>query len=185
MEDEEILALYWNRDEDAIGETRAKYGAHLRNLAYNVLKSDADAEECVNDAYLKAWEHIPPERPLPLYPWLARITRNLSFHRLEKQKRQKRNAAVVELSEELAECLPSGDGPERELESARIRRVLNGWLEGQSKLNAFLFVRRYFYGDDYAALARYAGKTKGAVRIILCRMREDLRGILEKEEIFW
>ena len=183
MEDGELLALYEKRDEDAVAMTKAEYGAHLIGISLNIVKNPQDAEECVNDTYLRAWNLIPPERPLPFFPWLAKVTRNLSLSLLEKKNAQKRSATLVELTEELGECFPSDEEVERSFDALTVRRVLDAYLGEQSEERSFLFVRRYFYGDSFADIARWAGKTPGSVRSVLFRMRGELRQRLEQEGI--
>ncbi len=181
--DPEIVALYFSRDESAVSETKFLYGAHLINLACNLLKSREDAEECVNDAYLKAWNSIPPSNPKDLLAWLARVTRNLCFDRLRENRVRKRSASVSTLSEELAESLPSEEGVERVYEDRQVRRIINAFLERQSPERRFAFVRRYFYGDEYRDIAHYLGKTSGTVRALLHRMRIELKDVLESEGV--
>ncbi len=182
MEDAEIVTLFWNRDEEALTQAKAKYGVSLQTVAENILGNRADAEECVNDAYLNTWNSIPPNRPVHLFSWMAKIARNLSLQKIEKEGRQRRSAEVVSLSEELAECLASQDGVEEWLERQRFRAVLNNWLNAQSAEKRYLFARRYFYGDSYEDLARHSGKSQAAVRKTLSRMRAELREQLSGKE---
>ena len=106
MEDNKIIELYFMRNEDAISRTKDIYGARLKALAFNILRNIQDAEECENDTYIKAWESIPPQKPQHFFAYLAKICRNSALKILEKQKAEKRNAVIVELSQELSECLP-------------------------------------------------------------------------------
>ena len=126
MEDTEIIEAYFRRDEDAITETKIKYGAHLYNLAFNMIKNREDAEECESDTYVKAWESIPPTRPVHFCSWLIRVTRNLCLNRIEQKKQAKRNTETVPLSEELAECLVSSDGVERIFDDRTAIKVIDG-----------------------------------------------------------
>ena len=184
MEDNQIIALYFSRDEDAIAETKSKYGAHLRNLSENILKDRGEAEECENDTYLRAWNSIPPTRPLNFFAWLLRVARNLSLNRLEVKKRVKHNAVLVELSEELADCLTDPNGTvETAAEGREVERLIDGWLDWQDEMKRFIFLRRYFYGDELSEIARYTGKTQAAVRQILCRMRGELRELLNEKGV--
>ena len=117
MEDSEIIALYWRRDEAAVGETRRKYGRYLAKIARNILSNREDGEEIVNDACLKAWNSIPPNRPDSLAAYLGKIARRLSIDALRTRTREKRAAAQYALSlSELEECLPGGAEPEQQLE---------------------------------------------------------------------
>ena len=117
MEDSSIIELYWQRQERAIQETAQKYGTFLRNLAWNILHSHDDAEECVNDTYLRAWNAIPPTRPSALKVWLGRITRNLSLDRW--RKRAGGHGADILLGE-LDDCIPSPHGVEKRWRTRRL-----------------------------------------------------------------
>ena len=111
MKDEAIIELYFARAEEAIRETELSYGQYCRSLAYGILRNHEDAEETVNDAYLKTWASIPPQRPANLKGFLGRITRQLSLNRLEKNTAAKRGGGTYALAlDELAECIPGGNG---------------------------------------------------------------------------
>ena len=181
MEDSDIIAAYFRRDENAITETKNKYGAHLYNLAFNMVKNREDAEECESDTYVKAWNSIPPTKPVHFCAWLVRVTRNLCLNRIGEKKQGRRNAETVSLSEELEECLVSPDGVERSLDDATAARVIDGYLDACDRISRFAFVRRYFFGDDYGQIAHYTGKSKAAIRMLLYRMRGELRELLIKE----
>ena len=183
MEDREIVTMYEARDENAILETKIKYGQHLLNLGFNILKNRADAEECENDTYLRVWNRIPPTKPLNFFAWLMKIGRNICFRRLETKKREKRTAVIVELSDELAECFADPDTVEAQIERGLPIALIERYLDGQTREKQFLFTRRYFYGDSYADLARYSGKREGTVRTLLCRMRQEIRELLEEEGV--
>ena len=183
MEDSDIIEAYFRRDEDAIAETKVKYGPHLYNLSFNIVKNREDAEECESDTYMKAWNSIPPARPAFLCAWLSKITRNLSLDRLKEKRQARHDAVTVAISEEMAECIASPDGIEQTLDDCTLERVINTYLESCDKIRRFAFVRRYYFGDDYGEIAKYTGKTKNNVRTMLYRMRRELRELLEKEGI--
>ena len=183
MEDSDIIEAYFRRDESAITETKAKYGAHLYDLSFNILRNREDAEECESDTYVKAWNSIPPARPVFLCAWLVKITRNLSLNRLKEKKQARHDADTVAITEEMAECLASPDGIERTFDDRTVVRVVNAYLERCDKTHRFIFVRRYYFGDGYEEIAKYTGKTKNNVRTMLYRMRGELRELLEKEGI--
>ncbi len=63
MDDAAIIKLYQQRDERALQETKARYEALCMTVAYNMLGSREDAEECVNDAMMCLWQAIPPAEP--------------------------------------------------------------------------------------------------------------------------
>ena len=130
MEDSRIIDLYWARSEEALSETARKYGRYCHSIARNILNNDEDAEECVSDAYLRAWNAIPPARPARLQTWLGRIVRNLSLNKREKALAEKRGAGQLPLIlDELAECIPDGPDGEALTESILIRDVLDRFLE--------------------------------------------------------
>ena len=120
MEDTAIVELYWKREEQAITETDNKYGKSLHTLSYRIVQNEQDAGECVNDTYHAAWNHIPPTRPEFLFAFLAKIARHFSFDKLDYQHAKKRDAILVELSEELENCIPAPDDFEKRAESETI-----------------------------------------------------------------
>lgn len=123
MEDTEIIDLYWQRDQRAIDETHGKYGGFLAGIAWNILRSHSDAEECVNDTYLRTWNAIPPARPSAFRAWLGRIVRNLSLDRWKQSRTAKRGGDGMEvLLGELDDCVPEPHGTEKTMEDQESRR---------------------------------------------------------------
>ncbi len=180
MEDAEILDLYFRREQAAVGETAKKYGPLCRRVAVNILGSEPDAEECVNDTYLRAWNAIPPDRPDRLGLWLARVTRNLAFDRWKRDRRQRRGGAEL-LLEELTDCIPDPCDPERELEGRELTEFLDLWLGSLKPEDRRLFLRRYWRGESVRDIAKSAGGTPNSVTKRLTRLRAHLRDALEKE----
>ena len=182
MEDTEIVALFLQRDETAIRETAAKYGTALRKIAAGLTGDPLSAEECENDTYLQAWNSIPPHEPRAyLFPFLARITRHIAIDRCRKEHAQKRGVPTVELTREMAECLPAGedgfDAPNAQALTEAIDRFLAALPEEQRNI----FLRRYWYFDSVADAARYCGVSLSKAKTTLFRLREKLRVFLEKE----
>lgn len=183
MEDKEIVALYHARSEDAIMQTAAKYGRYCHAIAFRILQSDADAEECVSDTYLRAWNAIPPHCPQSLQTFLGRITRNLSLSLLEKRSADKRGGGQLPLVlEELAECLPDR-AQEAQSETACIREALERFLSGLSKETRVIFVRRYWHMQSAAEIALALGTTPNRVNVTLHRTRKKLQTYLKQEGI--
>ena len=180
MEDYQIVDLYWARKEKAIAETDKKYGKMLHSLSYSLLSSREDAEECVNDTYLGAWNAMPDARPMYLGPFLSKITRHLSINRWRRDHREKRGG-VMNMIEELTECIPDADTPAAEYERGLLRDELNAFLRTLGEEKRAMFVRRYFYGQSIAEIARVGGIGEGRVKTTLFRMRQRLRDLLEKE----
>lgn len=184
MEDCAIIDLYWKRDETALLESDRKYGAFCRAIARNILAHQEDAEECVNDTWLRAWNAMPPARPSPLRTFLGRITRNLSLDRYRAARAQKRGGGDVELLlDELGQCVPAGDSVEGTFDAKETAKVISRFLEGLPPVQRQLFLRRYWFGDDIGAIARRFAMREGTVKSSLFRLREKLRRVLEEEGV--
>lgn len=182
MDDSMILDLYWARDEEAIRQTEKTYGKKLNRLAYGILASMEDAQECVSDTYLKAWQTIPPQRPNHFFAYLAKICRFLAFGILDYRGAAKRKAEIVSLTEELALCIPDPAGL-KERERRELGEVLNCFLGTLSQESRVIFLRRYWFGDSVEAIAQRYRFSESKVKIRLHRTRQQLRVFLEKEGI--
>ena len=146
MEDTQIVDLYWARSEKAISETSDKYGRYCYSIAYNILHSDEDSEECVNDTYLNAWNAMPDQRPGKLRVFLGRITRNLSLKRWEKYAAEKRGAGQVTLVlDELQDCIPATNNTDHIVDDIVLADVLNRFLASLTAEKRKIFMRRYWY----------------------------------------
>ena len=189
MEDQQIVDLYWERDERAIAESDAKYGRYCIQIALNILDNAQDAEECVNDTYLRAWNAIPPNRPTKLGAFLGKITRNLSLDRYKARKTAKRGNSLFLVSlDELSECIPDGStgfgsGFDDETEARRIGECINRFLRKQSGEVRDVFICRYFYSDSIGEIARRFGLSESKVKSMLHRTRGKLKKLLESEGI--
>jgi len=185
MNDQEIIALYWAKQERAISATAEKYGSYCHTIAYNILYDHFDAEECVNDTYLGAWNSIPPQRPNRLTAFLGRITRNLALNRYKHNKAVKRGGGQVEIAlSELENCIPDIKGVEQIVEEALLVSVINRFLYAQAKTKRNIFVLRYWYLYSIRDIADMYGERESKVKAILFRMRNELKKILEKEEFY-
>ena len=183
MEDSEIVALYWARDEQAVAETDGKYGIFCRAMAQNLLGSPEDAEECVSDTWLEAWNSMPQERPALLRPWLGRVLRLNAIDRWRAAHRQKRFGGVETLVLELEDCVPAPSDPQRELEAAELAELVERWLSGLGREERRLFLRRYWNGEALNALAAEAGLSPALLAQRMRRLRLKLKAYLEKEGI--
>lgn len=184
MEDSEIINLYWIRSEDAIVETERKYGSYCRSIARNILSFREDTEECVNDTYLKVWNTVPPERPRFFQGFLAKITRNLALSRYRRDHAEKRGGGQVPLAlEELEECIPHPDHPERMLDNMMLAGVLNAFLTGLKPEARKFFIQRYWYLLPVKKIASLSRVTESKVKMSLQRSRKALKEHLEKEGI--
>ncbi len=181
LEDQEILALFFDRSEQAIRELAEKYGAACRCLAKNILRNEQDAAECVNDAYLAAWNTIPPERPKPLKTYLLRLVRNISTARYHANTALKRNSYYDVALEELEGCLPDAVTVEETLAAAELSRQINRFLDGLDPDSRVLFVRRYWYADSIPDIAARFHISNNHVSVRLSRIRDKLKKHLQKE----
>ena len=182
MEDEKIVALFFARDEAAVRETAERYGGRLRALAVGIVQDFQTAEECENDTYLAAWNAIPPHEPVGyLYAFLARITRHLALNCCRNRKRLKRQAELGELTAEMEQCIPSPDDVECRIDDKTFAEAVNGFLGGLDREKRMIFVRRYWYLEPVADIARRFSVSESKVKTTLFRCRERLRAYLEKE----
>lgn len=181
MEDQAIVELFFARNETAIAETDRKYGRRLRAISYGILSSREDAEECADDTYIAAWNQIPPDRPIYFFTYLASIIRNLSYRRFRDAHREKRGGFGTVL-EELDACIPDDDEPGlfEEENGEALTEALNGFLGTLPKDKRIIFVKRYYYSEPTADIARETGYSEANVRKILSRLRESLYHILQK-----
>ena len=175
MEDQKIIALYFARDERAIAETAKSYGKDCMQVSMNILHSHPDAEECVSDTYLRAWNSMPPTRPTVLKAFLCKIARNLSLNRLRDMHRMGRDADLTVSMTELEECLalPEENGGE-------MAEVLSEFLHGQDKTDRLLFMGRYWHGIPVSELAIRMGMKPNTVTVRLKRTRERLHAYLSE-----
>ena len=173
MNDQEIIALYFARDEQAIRETDLRYGKTCMQVSMNILDSRPDAEECVNDTYLHTWNAIPPARPVSLCAFICRIVRNLSLNRLQELTAAKRSRDLTVSFEELEACIPMPDE-----ESPALAEELAAFLKTEGETDRALFVGRYWFACSVEELARRTGLTKRAVHMRIFRTRERLRAYL-------
>lgn len=182
MEDRMIVALYWSRDQRALGESQKKYGPLCFRLSENILASREDAEECVSDTWLRAWDTMPPRRPESLRAYLARICRNLSLDRWRARRARKRGAGLEILLEELEDCA-AAPSAEEVSESREIVRCIDRWLTGLPEDDRTAFLRRYWFGLSVKELARQEACTPQQMTQRLYRLRQSLRKALEEEGI--
>lgn len=165
-------------------ETANKYGAFLWNIAWNILRVHGDAEECVNDTYLRTWNAIPPERPTAFRAWLGRIARNLSLDRWKQGRAAKRGGSETEvLLGELDACVPACHGTEQALEAHETAALISTFLRGLPQESRVIFLQRYWYGQDIAAISAALGCGQGKVKSSLFRTRAKLRSFLEQEGV--
>lgn len=181
MNDADLLALYFARDERASAETFRRFGGYCYTIAHNILGSAPDSEECVNDVLLRLWEKIPPAKPDNFYAFIAAVTRNLARNRCRAENAQKRGSGEIPLAlDELRDCT-GPDTVEQELDSRALGSVLDDFLGTLKKEHRIMFVQRYWYLCPVEDIAEELGISKSMVTVTLMRTRRKLRIYLEKE----
>ena len=182
MEDSQIIALYWQRNADAVKETAEKYGAYCFAIANNILHDFEDSEECVNDTWLNAWNAIPPQRPRIFPSFLAKITRNLSINRYHTRSAEKRGGGEMTIVlEELSECLAGESDTESEYLAKELGRSIRYFVRTLPERDGNLFVRRYFFTESIQQIAQRYDLSENNVMVILSRTRKKLKVHLERE----
>lgn len=181
MDDQLIIQKFYERSETAIQLLSDKYGGLCRTVAHRILGSDQDAEECLNDTLLAAWNTIPPENPDPLSAYICRITRNLSLKRYHANTAQKRNTAYDLALEELEEYLPGNTSVEDEVLAKELEHAINAFLAQLGQRERMLFVKRYWFVESVAEIADSMGMSKNYVNVHLHRSRKKLESYLKKK----
>ncbi len=179
MDDGKIVQLYWDRDEQAITESSAKYGPYCHAIAYHILANDRDSEECVNDTWLHAWNAMPPHKPSVLSVFLGKITRNLSFDRYRSLHRDKRGGGSFDaVLEELAECVSGREDPESSWQAKELAGEIQAFLNTLPAEKKYLFILRYWYAEDLKGLAERFQMNTNQISVTLHRIRKNLRAYL-------
>jgi len=179
MEDEEIIRLYWKRNQNAIKETDVKYGKYCKTIAVNILRNNEDADECVNDTYLKTWNSIPPHQPKMLSTFLGKITRNLSFDRFRYGKMKKRGSGEISaILDELDELVSGNESVEDEVEKQEMINEINNFLDSISEEKSDIFICRYWYVMPINEISQKFGISSTNVSVTLNRLRHQLKEYL-------
>ncbi|MBE6611943.1 MAG: RNA polymerase sigma factor [Ruminococcaceae bacterium] len=182
MEDYQIVALFWQRDESALRAVSDKYSGYCRKIAHNILSDPQDAEECVNDTWLAAWNSIPPHRPLVLSAYLAKLTRRIAGHRWQSRHADKRGGGEYALAlEELSECLCSDSTVESAMDDAALAELIGRFVSALPDTERRVFISRYFAAESIGSIAARFGFRSSKVKSMLMRTRNKLRETLKEE----
>ena len=181
MDDNRIIDLYFSREERAIEETRAKYGKLLHHVAFCILHSAYDSEECVDDTYMKAWQVMPPERPSFLSAFLCKITRNLSINRYLQNKSKFKMLSTEKVFDEIAECVPDVTAPISD--DIALKDAINAFLASLAEIPRKIFVKRYFYMMTVKEISLDMKTSVSNVKVSLMRTRDKFKTYLEKAGI--
>ena len=182
MEDEKIIELYFCRNEEAVAETEKKYKTYCQSIAVNILHNCDDAEECVNSAWLGAWNSIPPEKPQNLKVYLAKITRNAAINKLKFKKAEKRGCEEENtVFDELSECIPAKENVEEEVMAKELENSINRFAKNLPQRERNVFIRRYFFMETTEEIGKRYSISANNAAVILHRVRKKLKKHLEKE----
>jgi RNA polymerase sigma-70 factor (ECF subfamily) len=182
LDDEEIIDLYWVRNERAIVETDRKYKRYLFSIAYNILHDMLDCEECLNDTYLGTWNAIPPTRPSIFQVFLSKIMRNTATVRYRHNTASKRIPTEMKISlDEISECFAYTESAEEAYLISELSRIVSDFLRSLPEKRAFIFICRYYCCDTVPRIAKMIGMSESTVFRELATIREQLMALLKKE----
>ncbi len=184
MSDEEIINLYWERQEKAIYETDKKYGRYCNTIAFNILQNNEEAKECVNDTYFKTWNNIPPQRPNILKVYLGKIARSLAINQYERKKAKRRDYTLEIALEELNECISSNNNVEKELDYNELVKALNIFLSKLSQDKRRIFLERYWYLYSIKDISSKNQISESNAKTILLRLRNELKNYLKEGGLY-
>lgn len=184
MEDEKIIELFFGRSEQGLWELDIKYGKICRKLSNNIVNNRQDAEECVNDAYLGAWNAIPPARPNPLLSYICKIVRNISLKSYYRKEAAKRNSHYTVAMEEIETCIAGPNTVETEIEVKELARIIEDFLDTLTIENRVIFMRRYWFSDSCKDIAGVTGLTEKNISVRLTRIRHKMKDYLIEREVF-
>ena len=182
--DEKIIELFFARSEQGIRELDIKYGKVCRKLSYNIMSNRQDAEECVNDAYLGAWNAIPPAKPDPLLTYVCKIVRNISLNAYYRSESAKRSSRYTVAMEEIEACIAAPNTVGAEIEARELARIIEEFLNTLTVENRVIFMRRYWFSDSYKDIAEFVGLSEKNISVRLTRIREKMKQYLIEREVF-
>lgn len=184
IDDEKIIELFFERSEQAIRELDIKYGKICHSLSYNIVNSRRDAEECVNDAYLGAWNAIPPVHPNPLLSYIVKIVRNISLKIYWKKEAAKRSSHYTIALEEIEAYIADTNTVEAEIEARELARIIESFLDTLTVENRVIFMRRYWFSDSCKDIAEFVGLSEKNISVRLTRIRQKMKSYLAEREVF-
>ena len=184
IDDEKIIELFFARSEQGIQELDHKYGKICRSLSYRIVNSRQDAEECVNDAYLGAWNAIPPARPDPLLSYIMKIVRNISLKIYWKKGAAKRSGCYTVALEEIEACIADQNAVDDEISAKELARIIEGFLDTLTVENRVIFMRRSWFSDSCKDIARLVGLSEKSISVRLTRIRQKMKQYLIEREVF-
>ena len=184
IEDEKIIEMFFGRSEQGIRELDIKYGKVCHKLSYNIVNSRQDAEECVNDAYLGAWNAIPPVKPDPLLTYICKIVRNISLNLYHRKEAAKRSSHYTIALEEIEACIADQKNIEEEIEVRELACIIESFLDTLTIENRVIFMRRYWFSDSCKDIAEFVGLSEKNISVRLTRIRQKMKSYLAEREVF-
>jgi len=184
IDDEKIIEMFFKRSEQGIRELDNKYGKICHNLSYNIVSNWQDAEECVNDAYLGAWNAIPPAQPNPLLTYICKIVRNISLKTYYRKEAAKRSSHYTIAMEEIEACIADQNTVEGEIDARELARIIESFLDTLTVENRVIFMRRYWFADSCKDIAEFVGLTEKNISVRLTRIRQKMKKYLAEREVF-
>ena len=184
IEDEKIIEMFFGRSEQGIRELDIKYGKVCHKLSYNIVNSRQDADECVNDAYLGAWNAIPPTKPNPLLTYICKIVRNISLKIYYRKEAAKRSSTYTIAMEEIEACIAGPNTVEAEIEARELARIIESFLDTLTVENRIIFMRRYWFSDSCKDIAEFVGLSEKNISVRLTRIRQKMKSYLAEREVF-
>ena len=182
MRDDQIVELYWRRDERAIKETDMKYRSFLLSVAHRIVYDACDSEECLNDTYIGAWNAIPPAKPAMLKAFLATIMRRTAIDCYKARKRGKRAPSELTVSlSELEELMTDGEDTEARIDAKELGRVISDFVRELPERRMYIFMSRYYIVRPIGEIAKLLGCSESTVNKEIAAIKCALKEKLEKE----
>ncbi len=183
--DEQIIELYWQKDEKAIAETEIKYGKMLFRIAYNILHNNTDCEECKNDTYLCIWNRIPPTRPVAFYAFISKIMRDIAINKYNETKVKRRVPSELTVSlEELCNVIHTDNSPENEYAERELSRLISGYIRELPKRQHYIFIGRFYFGNRLEHIADELGISAATVGREIVKLKAGLKAYLERNGVY-
>ena len=183
MDNEKIVALFYERDEQALLQTQKKYNTYCLAIAQRIVGSHEDAEECVNDALLALWNSIPPDKPEPFLPYIAARVKNIAVSKSRANNAWKRGGNVQIVNDEILSTLSDGHTLSEYYESRTAGKVINDFIGKLNKSERKVFILRYWYRASDKSIMEETGFSQSKIKSMLARLRKRLAEALEKEGI--
>ena len=183
MNDQSIIELFIQRNENAIKESKDKYGNYCARIAANILSVSEDVEECINDTWASAWNRIPPVIPVSLKAFYGKLVRDIALSKYRTSHAKKRFNGLTMILDELSECIPSGQDVQKTLEQKELSEKINSWLDGLPKEDRVLFIKRYYYGETVKSLAMVMNCTENQMAQKMLKLRNGLKSYLKAEGV--